>query len=93
MASSCIVYVSEGQRRLSGIVRAGTLQQDIAARCGVKPPTVCRWLAGTRQPTSAPVLARLVALGIPLDAWDQRPAAGDIAAAPAPTTEAPRPAA
>lgn len=64
-----------GPRRLlnGNTVRAlreaiGIPQQDLALRCGLKPPYMCQIEAGSKQPSPAKQRAIADTLGVPLDA-------------------------
>lgn len=67
-----MTWVSEGQRRLAGILERMT-QEEVAERCDVEQPTVSRWRSGERTPFAYCHRAALAELGIPMGDWDRAP--------------------
>ena len=64
--------MTRGQRLLLAVLQR-TTAAEVAARCGVAPSCVSRWLGGLSAPSDVP-RARLHSIyGIPAAAWD-RPA-------------------
>ena len=62
------VHDSEGRRLLRVYLQTHS-RHDLARYLAVHVSDISRWLSGKTQPTTALILLRLQAIGIPVESW------------------------